>query len=228
VKELNDSVLAALQKRLPWNAEQWKQAKVMDFGCGVGMLSLPLSKLVGSLTALDGAAQMVSTLVRRVEREKEKAKSEGDQKSDDLYSNVKADVLMLSEANLALHKVKDERFDLIVTSMVAHHLPELPTCIKLLSSMLKQGGYLAIFDLFQNENTHLFHAGHVKCEAGVMEDNGFSVERMSEMYQAAGITPASMECDCNIEKTADIPQPDGSVACVLTKFPILGAVGQKQ
>jgi hypothetical protein len=63
--------------------------------------------------------------------------------------------------------VGDARFDLIVSSMVMHHIESLSTTLSTLGLLLKSGGHLFIFDLLKEKGTWEFHSAHAHAEAGV-------------------------------------------------------------
>jgi 2-polyprenyl-3-methyl-5-hydroxy-6-metoxy-1,4-benzoquinol methylase len=48
-------------------------------------------------------------------------------------------------------------FDVIVSLLVLHHIPDVTGQLKLLAKCLKPGGRLVIFDLLLNENSRDFH-----------------------------------------------------------------------
>lgn len=48
-------------------------------------------------------------------------------------------------------------FDVIVSLLVLHHIPDIPGLLKLLSRCLKPGGRLVIFDLLLTEQSRDFH-----------------------------------------------------------------------
>jgi ubiquinone/menaquinone biosynthesis C-methylase UbiE len=57
--------------------------------------------------------------------------------------------------DLTTHPVPDERFDLVVTVMTLHHIPELDRVLDAFAAVLDDGGHLCIVDLEHEDGS--FH-----------------------------------------------------------------------
>lgn len=120
--------------------------RVMDFGCGTGLLSEKLQPLVGSITGVDSSAGMLEVFKAKIAR--------------DGQTNIQT---------LLIDPDKDEAltgsYDLIVSSMTLHHIREPKVLLRQLHAVLAPGGVLAIADLdldggrFHDDNTGVFHFG---------------------------------------------------------------------
>lgn len=122
------------------------QMDVLDYGCGTGLLALQLLPYVRSVTGADSSPAMLQVL---------------------------ADKIATQGLRNAYHQQVDfERgahasgeYDLIVSSMVAHHVPDTAALFKEWARLLKPHGQIAFADLdtedgaFHGDNTGVFHLG---------------------------------------------------------------------
>jgi tRNA (cmo5U34)-methyltransferase len=137
-KAVADAIRTAVPLRPDMNA--------MDFGAGTGLVTLGLLPYVDRLTAVDASGEML-----RVLDEKLKALKVG---------NVHT---MLCEIGMTPLPVAE--FDLIVSSMVLHHIPDVPETLHRLRPCLRSGGWIALADLdsedgtFHSDSTGVYHHG---------------------------------------------------------------------
>lgn len=102
-------------------------AKVLDAGCGTGLLTLALLKVIDmpvQFTAVDLSATSMATAVRAVKEQMGRAQQVG-----------------FSQANVLSLPFGDNTFDLIVTSGVLEYVP-LPEGFGELARVLAPGGHL--------------------------------------------------------------------------------------
>lgn len=122
------------------------QRRVLDFGCGTGLLSLPWSTRIGTLTGADNSTGMLDIFVA-------KARKLGLNNVETLHIDL--------DAALAL----PGRFDLIVSSMTLHHIRAIEPLLARLYAALLPAGQLCLADLdpdgglFHTDNTGVFHQG---------------------------------------------------------------------
>jgi predicted TPR repeat methyltransferase len=120
--------------------------RALDFGCGTGLVTLALAPLVGAIVGADTSAGMLGVL---------EAKVHG-------AGLTKVTTCLLpGDGTIPC----TGPFDLIVSSMALHHVPELDRTLLALRELLAPGGTLAIADLdaedgnFHADNTGVFHFG---------------------------------------------------------------------
>lgn len=101
-----------------------KEARVLEFGCGTGITTLPIAVGAGSVTAVDTSPMML-------EQAREKAKSGG------------ADNIEFLEGDLSLRELKPESFDVVTAFNVLLYLPDQDGAMKRIRELLKPGGILA-------------------------------------------------------------------------------------
>jgi 2-polyprenyl-3-methyl-5-hydroxy-6-metoxy-1,4-benzoquinol methylase len=138
---------------------------VLDFGCGTGLLTLELQPYVHSITGVDSSPGMLAVLDKKI--------------STSGLTNVKTGLFDPENSGSLTGD-----YDLIVSSMTFHHIPETREMLTLLGTHIRPGGKIGIADLdrdggrFHDSNEGVFHPGFerslLKKE---METAGFSKVR---------------------------------------------------
>ena len=142
IREMAVCFADAMAERLPLGPEM----RVLDYGCGSGLVAEQLHGKVGSLCLMDSAEEML------------------------VLAQEKAKKMQLSHMDFVL--VHDEKrlslagpFDLIYLHKVLHHIKYPEEFLTALLAELKSGGYLCIGDLapepgtFHDDNAGVFHFG---------------------------------------------------------------------
>ena len=136
------TVAEAIRKVVPLRHD----IKAMDFGAGTGLVTLALLPYVASVTAVDASGKMLRVL-------DEKLKALG-------IGNVHTVLCETDKTPLPAAE-----FDLIVSSMVLHHIPDVSQTLHRLRPCLRPGGWIALADLdsedgsFHPDPTGVFHHG---------------------------------------------------------------------
>jgi tRNA (cmo5U34)-methyltransferase len=164
--ELAKTVAEGILAEVPLMADMM----VMDFGCGTGLITRALAPKVASVVAADTSAQMLAVLDA-------KAKASG-------LNNVQPVPL---EAGYP--SPDGSRFDAIVSSMVFHHIDDIPALLARFAQWLRPGGWVAIADLepedgsFHGSNPHVVHHGIDPSGLGLqLEAVGFSVQSVQTIH----------------------------------------------
>lgn len=146
-------------------------SSVLDFGCGTGLLTLRLSEVAGSVTAIDSSEGMLGVL-------RDKVASAG-------IENVRFE----NSGSFDWNGRRDS-FDVGLCSMTLHHIESVPSLLARFFDVLKIGGLLCIADLepeggrFHDDNTGVFHFGFERSELErALRDAGFEVLR----YEKAAV-----------------------------------------
>lgn len=108
--------------------------RVLDFGCGTGLLSQKLSPLVKDIVALDSSEAMIEQL---------------DSKQ---LKNVEPVVDTLSRGLVAMHPAFRHQFDLVVASSVCSFLPNYSDVADIVYSLLNKGNYFVHWDWFSEDD----------------------------------------------------------------------------
>ncbi len=151
--------------------------RVMDFGCGTGLLSQRLHPLVGSITGVDSSAGMLEVFKAKIAK--------------DGQTNIET---------LLIDPDKDEAltgsYDLIVSSMTLHHIHQPKALLRQLYGVLAPGGVLAIADLdpdggrFHEDNTGVYHVGFERAALlALFAETGFIDVRASTAAEMVRTAP---------------------------------------
>ena len=107
-------------------------SRVLDFGCGTGLLSEKLATVCHQIVAVDTSTAMIEVLRKKI-RESE-------------IGNVTTLSIAISAATISKSAELHGKFDMIVASSVCSFLPDYETTLGDLSSLLKPGGYFIQWD----------------------------------------------------------------------------------
>ncbi len=164
--ELAGSVAEAMCREMPLAPDM----RIMDFGCGTGLIARQLAPKVASVTASDTSTEMLAVLAR-------KAQASG-------LANV--ETLRLESGypppGAALYNV-------IVCSMVLHHVQDIPVLLGRFAAWLRPGGWVAVADLeredgtFHADSAHVVHHGiDPSFLAAQMKKAGFAVKSIRTVH----------------------------------------------
>lgn len=134
--------------------------KAMEFGCGTGLISENLTDKFSDILMMDSSEGMIAQLKLKIEKNSIK--------------NMKlwcGDLFQFDD---------NEKFDVIYTSMVFHHVEELPKVIKKLYELLNKDGKLIVVDLCPDDGGF-----HDEID-GFSGHNGFELTAMSDLLKNAG------------------------------------------
>ena len=118
------------QKKLPL-----KNIKILDIGCGGGLLSEPISRLGAKVTAIDAS-------IKNIEVAKLHAKK----------NNLKIDYVCTSPEKL---KIKSH-FDVILNMEIVEHVDNVNFFLKSCSKLLKKDGIMFVATLNKTLKSYLF------------------------------------------------------------------------
>jgi 2-polyprenyl-3-methyl-5-hydroxy-6-metoxy-1,4-benzoquinol methylase len=107
-------------------------ARILDFGCGTGLLTEKLSPLAGCVVALDTSIAMIQVL-------KNKVATLG-------FTNVESIAKPLEAALSADPNLFETPFDLITCSSVCAFLEDYPATVRALAQLLRPGGAFVQWD----------------------------------------------------------------------------------
>jgi tRNA (cmo5U34)-methyltransferase len=164
--ELAASVARAMAEDVPFRPDM----HIMDFGCGSGLITYHLAPQVASIVAADVSAEVLATLTRN-------AQASG-------MAHVRT---LLLEAEDPSHVMGS--CDAIVSSMVFHHISDIPQLLRRFAEWLRRDGWVAIADLepedgtFHSSRTHVAHHGIEPSElASHVETAGFAVRSVRTVH----------------------------------------------
>lgn len=140
------------------------RTKLLEYGAGTGLVTIALldSLTEPTITLADNSSGMRQVLADKVE------------------SGALPSPTRVWDLDLERHPVPTERFDLVVTSNVMHHVHDLDRVIAAFVEVLEDGGHLCISDLDREDGS--FHEGDFDGH------HGFSREDLAARLGAAGLT----------------------------------------
>lgn len=154
-------VVAAITRHVPLHSGQ----RLLDVGCGTGLIGLPLATITGSVVGIDLSTAMVSRFLEKA-------------RAADL-PGVSAEVRDLIAAPLPAGSI-----DVAVSAMAFHHIEATADMLRSLAGSLVPGGWLAIADLESEDGS--FHDGPVP-------HLGFDPGAMRAHLAAAGLAVIAIE-----------------------------------
>lgn len=140
----------AIRKKIPFHGD----LNVLDYGSGVGLVSLQLVNELHSLTAADSSQAMLSEMKKRAVA----------------LTDKPVHYVLLSDQSSAL---KENSFDLIICTMVLHHIRDYEKMLQSFTCWLKPGGYMAIIDLHPEDGS--FHEDYNE-----FVHNGFKIDKLKQ------------------------------------------------
>ncbi len=146
-----------------------RSTRLLEYGAGTGLVTEALGDRVGPALLADSSAGMRDVMASKV--------------ADGRLRDARITDLDLASDGF---KLPGERFDLIVTVMVMHHVTELDRVLGRFRALLAAGGHLCIADLDAEDGS--FHgegfAGHHGFDrgelAGRLRVAGFDVVEVSD------------------------------------------------
>lgn len=149
--------------------------RVLEYGAGTALLGQALVPHIGPLTVADPSVGMREVLAQKVS------------------SGVLPDGTRIWDVDLATGPVPAESFDLIVSLLALHHIPDVPAVLRGFAALLPPGGQVSLADLVAEDGS--FHDspnfdGH----------DGFELEELTAMLHDAGFENVDLRHAYDVEK----------------------------
>lgn len=156
------AVVDAIAANVPLTPE-WS---TLDFGCGTGLVTLALAPKVGAITGADTSPGMLKTLAEK--------------------AGAMAIPVRLLPLDPAGHGDLEGPYQLIVSSMTLHHIPDVPALFHRFARHLQPGGRIALADLDTEDGS--FHE-----DMTGVHHHGFSREQIHTWLAEAGFLDVRVE-----------------------------------
>lgn len=128
VRHYADQAFVSLTEHLNVHANEWKSKRILDFGCGTGLLTEKLAPLVRDVIAVDISPVMIDVLHKKE------------------IGNVTAICVDMDDHAVRSSASWFSDFDLIVASSVCGFLPNYEYTVGVLSKTLNAAGYFVQWD----------------------------------------------------------------------------------
>jgi 2-polyprenyl-3-methyl-5-hydroxy-6-metoxy-1,4-benzoquinol methylase len=165
---------AAIARAVATKLDEWKSVRLLDYGCGTGLCSLPLAGRCASILGLDSSTEMLARL-------EAKARAAG-------FVHITT-----RRYDLTAEPLAGMEFDVVMCAMTLHHVRDISLLLQRFHSLLVPGGLLALADLDEEDGS--FHED----KHGV-EHFGFRREWIAEQLKDAGFSGVKFETAHEIER----------------------------
>lgn len=162
-------IAEAIRKAVPLRRDM----SALDYGCGTGLLSFPLKDALGTILMADSSGGMLEVV-------NEKIAAQG-------VANMTT-----LQLDLLAAPPPPQRFDLIVTAMTLHHVPDTDHILGVFHDLLNPGGHLCVADLDQEDGS--FHGIEVDVH------HGFDRADLSRRAAQAGFDDVQFQTVFSISK----------------------------
>lgn len=177
------AMAAAVFNAIAERVQLTQDMTVMDFGCGTGNLALAMAPVVGQVQGLDSSREMIGVLREKIE-----------------HFGVRNVLAEYSESPIA-NQPAFAPFDLIVASMVTHHVQDLDALFNAFANWSRPGTILAIADLAPEDGS--FHQSD-----GTIFHMGFDETTMTNLLTDHGFAPTSHDIIHTISREVDSQTKD--------------------
>ncbi len=176
-QERGHKIAEAIRQAVPLRRDM----HALDYGSGTGLLSFPLKDELGSILMADSSAGMLEVA-------QEKIAAQGVQNMCTVQLDLLAD------------PPPAQRFDLIVTSMTLHHVPDTDHILRIFHDLLNPGGHLCIADLDHEDGS--FHGVEVDVH------HGFDRDDLAHRAAGAGLSGVQFQTVFTITKKRESGSQD--------------------
>ncbi|KAK6532749.1 hypothetical protein TWF281_006926 [Arthrobotrys megalospora] len=177
VQSATKSALAAILERSPsLSLDNPNKPKVLDLGAGTGLLSLALSPHASTILSIDPSPGMISALETKL-----------------TFPNSPKNITPLCAliTDPSDPRLNNQKFDIIVSNLVMHHVPNLKEFINLTYGLLSPGGVICLTD-FENTGPEA-RKFHPEDKMDGVERHGLLRSEMEEFVNDAGFTEGKVE-----------------------------------
>lgn len=188
--ELAAAVAGAMARVVPFEPKM----HILDFGTGTGLIARALAPKVASITAADTSTEMLAVL-------ETKARAGG-------LTGIEP---LLLDADY--EAPAGNAYDAIVSSMVLHHIEDIPALARHLAEWCRPGGWVALADLEPEDGS--FHQD----KRGVVH-HGIDPAKLATQLEAVGFATQSIETVHTIRR----PRAEGAEP---QAYPVFLLVAQK-
>jgi predicted TPR repeat methyltransferase len=140
--------------------------RLLEYGAGTGLVTQALRDAVGPVTLADSSAGMRDVMNRKI--------TAGTLTGARVWN-----------LDLTSDPVPDERFDLVVTVLTLHHIPDVAPVLAAFAELLDDGGHLCIADLEEEDGSY-----HGESFEG---HRGFDVDALRAILDQAGFTEVRVD-----------------------------------
>ncbi|CBX96630.1 hypothetical protein IAQ61_005506 [Plenodomus lingam] len=234
--ESTEKALAAIREYVPAFREgRGRDLRILEIGCGTGLLSFMLAPHIHSLLGVDTAPGMISAFATKLARLAETTARPNLLALEHYLINSFSPELRDAAARLAAQCGEEMRsdvadqerqspvqFDLVVSHLTLHHIPSLEELFGTLYTCLNVGGWVALTD-YEDFGPEAVPFHPVAKRAGV-ERHGIRRKEIEELLVGAGFEEVKVEEAFVLRKEVEA---EGGRPAREMEFPFLVCLGRK-
>ncbi|KXT18306.1 hypothetical protein AC579_973 [Pseudocercospora musae] len=170
--------------------------EVLEIGCGTGILSFMLARdeRVRRIVCVDAAEGMINVLKTKVEKDKEVGEK-----------IVPLAILLEDAEDMALPPAANgngrQKFDLITSHLVLHHIPNLKSVLETMYACLAPGASVMLTD-FENVSAES-KSFHPASKMDGVARHGINAKEMSEVMKSVGFQQVDVRAHWTMDKTVE-------------------------
>ena len=228
VHEASQGAADAILRKI--KARQISPQQVLEIGCGTGILSFLIAPHVQRVVAVDAAQGMIEVLQQKL------------QKKPDAPKNIVPVAVLLEDpedvclppADPASPCGQRQKFDLITSHLVLHHIPDLKSVLETMFGCLTSGGRVMLTD-FQDFGAEAKRF-HPASKLGGVERHGIRVRDMTALMSEVGFLAVEVKPEWTMSKRVEKfdgefghsgSAPEDGAAGELMEFPFVLCYGEK-
>lgn len=195
VHAMSDKAYQALCTNVPQLNNSEHGLDVLEIGCGTGLLSFLVAKKAREVVAVDAAQGMIDVLAQKIAKAGSK-------------NIVPVCVLLedpedaaLPPGDLADSRGPRRKYDLVISHLVLHHIPDLKPVLQTMLGCLKPGGMIALTDFedFGPEARRF----HPKRKMAGVERHGVNAKTFTELMREVGFVEIDVKVAWQHEKRVE-------------------------
>ncbi|POS75662.1 methyltransferase [Diaporthe helianthi] len=182
---------------------------VLEIGCGTGLLTVLVAPHVRSILAIDAAGGMIDALRLKLQG------AGPDLRIDDGGDDARADAArrVIQPLNILLEDPEDPRlppgapdgkrqkFDLVISHLTLHHIPDLKSLLSTMYGCLRPGGQIALTD-FEDFGPEA-RKFHPEAKMFGVERHGINAGWFAGLMKEAGFEDVNVSVAWTMEKEVE-------------------------
>jgi 2-polyprenyl-3-methyl-5-hydroxy-6-metoxy-1,4-benzoquinol methylase len=132
VRQYSEKAFNSWKQKVAPALSNLSKSRVLDFGCGTGLLTEKLAEQCGEIVAVDSSPKMVEVLDKKIEQ------SGG--------TNIVTSDVTINAETIRDHPLFSSKFDLIFASSVCSFLPDYESTLCNLSLLMNPGAWFVQWD----------------------------------------------------------------------------------